>query len=729
MGFFSRKKTIEKPEEEKKEDNTNKENKENIEVEKNADTNVAKDNEEENEVQNSETEIEDENIFSDDTANDDEGKNVGDDNNEEKEDDIKIAGGVIEAKTTITEETIEEGKRADALLNNKVNAFGASKKQFFQPEQTQEQEVKMRTFLTRNQKKKNNILETLVEKGILTTDQVKVAETEASKSGDSIVDVLIKLNFVAESVIHGIFENKPENSGNKINLSEMIPDMELLKNIPISFAVEHKVIPISANEKEVKIATSNPYDIVLLDQISGMFGGREINAIPYSESEVISSVDKFYKGNVIANLSDILNEMEINIDKVKNEDTQQENTPVVKFVNALLYEAVRAGASDIHIEPDELFVRIRFRIDGVLMNKTIIHKVYWPGICVRVKVLSGMNIAESRKPQDGAMKMTLQGREIDFRVSAIPTLYGENIVIRVLDKTQGLMTLEQLGFNHTNMRLINLALQRPEGIIIVTGPTGSGKTTTLYSILAMMNKIEDNIMTLEEPVEYRLPMIRQSEINHRSGFDFATGLRSLLRQDPDIIFLGEIRDQETAEIAVRASITGHKVFSTLHTNSALSAITRLIDIGVQSYMLSDSLCCIVAQRLVRRLCDNCKRVQTMPKNMCDALYLPSGREYKMYIPVGCEQCYDIFKNPLDSLLKNMNGTNIHIGRGPNGVAPKLDISDELLKKKDDEKLAKEGKDTKEDKKAKLEKEMKQAISEERYEDAAKLRDQLKEVDG
>ena len=565
-------------------------------------------------------------------------KVVQDNIKKKKQSVMEKAGAIEEEKIEITDKTVKQNKQVKGILKDK-KVFNNDEDDLINQEYENKENISVKSGSKKNNNiKKNNILETLIERCVLTKDQVQVAETQALKTGDSVIDVLVRLNFVSESVIHNIFEN---NTGekDKIVLSEMVPDMKLINKIPISFALEHKVMPLYVKDNKIFIATSNPYDIVLLEQLSSLFDGKEVETIAYSEQELIVAIDKFYKGNVVANLSDILSEMELNVDKVKTENLDKENTPVVKFINALLYEAIRINASDIHIEPDEMFLRIRMRIDGVLKNITIIHKNYWSGICVRIKVLACMNIAESRKPQDGGMKMTIQGREIDFRVSTIPTLYGENIVIRILDKAQGLLKLEELGFNKSNLKLLNLALKKPEGIIIVTGPTGSGKTTTLYSILSLINDVGDNIMTLEDPVEYRLPMIRQSEINHRSGFDFSSGLRSILRQDPDVIFLGEIRDQETAEIAVRASITGHKVFSTLHTNSALSAITRLIDIGIQSYMLSDSLTCVVAQRLVRCLCEECKKQETMSDEMKKAFALPDNKNYTIYSATGCEKCH------------------------------------------------------------------------------------------
>jgi type IV pilus assembly protein PilB len=487
--------------------------------------------------------------------------------------------------------------------------------------------------------KPHNMVDILIEKKLISKDQFIAAKFEAERRGsDSVVEILIEMGFITESIVYQILSN--DKNEEKVDLKKITLNENTVKKIPREFASTYKLIAIEENDVSVKIATNDPYNIIVLDQVSNFFNSKEVTAIPYPESEILELLDKYYTSSYSTNILDIISELEASNNST-DRDHKSEASPIVRFVNALLYEALRINASDIHIEPDEYFVRVRLRIDGVLINKTIVHKNHWSGICVRIKVLSGMNIAESRKPQDGAINLNLQGRPVDFRVSIIPTIYGENIVIRILDRTRGITALEDLGFNNFNLSVLRLALQRPEGIIIVTGPTGSGKTTTLYSILSMINSIEENIMTLEEPVEYRLPIIRQSEINHRAGFDFAGGLRSLLRQDPDIIFLGEIRDEETAQTALRAAATGHQVFSTLHTNSAIAAITRLIDIGIQPFMLSGSLIAVIAQRLCRRLCNECKKEKSMTDKMKMAFDLAMEKDYTVCEAVGCEKCYNL----------------------------------------------------------------------------------------
>jgi len=488
------------------------------------------------------------------------------------------------------------------------------------------------------------ITDILLKYNAITKDQLRTAQKEAINRKDgSVISALITMGFITESVLYDLLSSDQSKHDTQ-SIHSIVFSIDVLKKIPKEFALGFKVIPISEDETSVRIATSDPYNIILLDKISSFFNGKEVIAVPYPDAEVTEIVMKHYSSKHSMDLLGILEEIgnEENTNKSKNDllSTKGANSPVVRFIDALFYDAIRIGASDIHVEPDELFVRIRVRIDGVLINKTIVHKNYWSGICVRLKILSGMNIAESRKPQDGGISMTIQGRPVDFRVSSIPTIHGENIVIRVLDRTKSIITLEELGFSSYALKMIKLSLNKPEGIIIVTGPTGSGKTTTLYSTLAMINSISDNIMTLEEPVEYRLPLIRQSEINHKAGFDFSSGLRSLLRQDPDIIFLGEIRDMETAQTALRASATGHQVFSTLHTNNAISAVTRLIDIGIQSYMLSGSLVAVIAQRLVRKLCPTCRQSVTMKDDMKKAFNLDQSKEYTIYKAQGCNACYE-----------------------------------------------------------------------------------------
>ena len=299
-------------------------------------------------------------------------------------------------------------------------------------------------------------------------------------------------------------------------------------------------------------------------------------------------------------------------------------------------DAVKQRASDIHFEPEAQFARIRYRIDGVLRQVRSLHKDYWPAIVVRLKIIAGMNIAENRAPQDGRISLRLRGRVVDFRVSAQPTIHGENIVLRILDRNQAIVPLDQLGIAEDSLEKLQLMIARPEGIILVTGPTGSGKTTTLYSILNHINSEQINIMTLEDPVEYPLPLIRQSSINE-GKLDFAEGIRSMMRQDPDVILVGEIRDRDTAEMAFRAAMTGHQVLSTLHTNSALGALPRLADIGISNQIVAGNIIGISAQRLVRRLCLQCREAYT-PGELEKRLLGITDSEQLLYHAKGCSAC-------------------------------------------------------------------------------------------
>jgi len=311
---------------------------------------------------------------------------------------------------------------------------------------------------------------------------------------------------------------------------------------------------------------------------------------------------------------------------------------MVRLVNALLVDAVKRGASDIHFEPEYAFLRIRYRIDGVLETVRSLHKTYLPGITVRVKVVSNMNIAETRAPQDGRLSLTLNGRPVDFRVSTQPTIYGENIVLRVLDREKSIISLDRMRLAKDALDKIEVMLARPEGILIVTGPTGSGKTTTLYSLLAQVNDETVNIMTLEDPVEYPLTLMRQTSVSEVARMDFADGIRSIMRQDPDIILVGEVRDKETAEMAFRAAMTGHQVFTTLHTNSALGAFPRLLDIGIQPDIMAGNIIGIIAQRLVRMLCNHCKEAHAPSKEERLLLGPMGDRVSYLHRSVGCKNC-------------------------------------------------------------------------------------------
>jgi type II secretory ATPase GspE/PulE/Tfp pilus assembly ATPase PilB-like protein len=412
--------------------------------------------------------------------------------------------------------------------------------------------------------------------------------------------------------------------------------------IPKDMARRLRVLPINFNPNSnlLTVAMADTFDVVALDQLNAHLAGNvDINPVLAGEAEIEKAIDQFYGFEL--SVDGILREIETGeIDyQSLDAETDEYSQPVVRLVNALLSDAVKRGASDIHFEPEEGFLRFRYRIDGVLRQVRSLHKNYWSAIAVRLKVMAGMDIAEVRAPQDGRVTLSLSGRRIDFRVSTLPTVHGENIVLRVLDRQKGIVALDALNLKEEELTTLKLMVARPEGIILVTGPTGSGKTTTLYSILNYLNTESVNIMTLEDPVEYPTTMIRQTSANETSRLDFANGIRSLMRQDPDIILVGEIRDEDTASMTLRAAMTGHQVFSTLHTNSALGAIPRLLDIGVKPDVLAGNIIGVVAQRLVRMLCPNCKEAAHLEDLERQLLGLKAtDRQQVIYKPKGCREC-------------------------------------------------------------------------------------------
>ena len=489
-----------------------------------------------------------------------------------------------------------------------------------------------------------NIENILLEKKIVTQDQIDVAlkEKREKNLSDSIPNILIKMGLVTDSIISDIIN---ENSKNKnIDLKSLIIDTRLIHKIPKNFAIQNKVIPISLLNNVVTIAISDLYDIITLDQIKRFFPSNfKIEPIFCTESEILKMINQYYDYDM--SIDKIIKELESNDVEYSEEDLHKDNykSPIIRLVDLLLSDAVRNKASDLHFEPEEFFLRLRYRIDGKMEQVRTFHNKYWSSIAVRIKIMSGMNIAETRKPQDGRIQTVIFGRKIDFRVSSHPTIFGENIVMRILDEKQSILSLDKLGFTPLHKELVNRSLKRPDGIIILTGPTGSGKTTTLYTMLNMINNIDINIMTLENPVEYRLPMVRQSNINPEIGVTFAEGIRTLLRQDPDVILVGEIRDEETALAAVQASMTGHQVFSSLHTNDAFSAIPRLLQIGVKPYLLSGSLSLVVAQRLARVICPHCKEeYEILPEEKEVLTRILGEKEMEnvttLYKGKGCPKC-------------------------------------------------------------------------------------------
>lgn len=481
--------------------------------------------------------------------------------------------------------------------------------------------------------------EMLVEQHIITKDQLKIALTEQKKNPDQLDKILINMGFVSEAVIRDLMSQSLGQTS--VDLSKLVVDHEAIRLVPKALAYRYNLVPISFDKSTntLTVAMADIFNVLAMDQLVATLGGTiKVEPVMAGEVEIVNAIDNWYGFDL--SIDGILNEIETGeIDyqslAVSHDEYSQ---PLVRLVDALLSDAVKRSASDIHFEPEKGFLRVRYRIDGVLQQIRSLHKNYWSAIAVRLKVMSNLNIAETRIPQDGRMSLTLAGRYIDFRVSVQPTVYGENIVLRILDSQKGIMTLEQLGLLEDNLTALKLMIARPEGVILITGPTGSGKTTTLYSVLSHLNTEEVNIMTLEDPIEYVLGQVRQTAVNEAVKLDFGNGIRSMMRQDPDIILVGEIRDKDTAEMAFRAAMTGHQVYSTLHTNSAISAIPRLLDIGILPDLLAENIIGIVGQRLVRKLCPACKRPY-LPNEMHRMLLdLASNEEVTLYHPTQCEKC-------------------------------------------------------------------------------------------
>ena len=475
----------------------------------------------------------------------------------------------------------------------------------------------------------------LIEKGVVGEDQLRIALLEQDKSRMRLGELMVGLGFLTEGTIRDVLS---ESMGQEtVDLSRVVVDAAAVRLIPQEVARRHQVLPLSfdKNRHIMTLAIANPENIIALDQVKALLGEDcSLHLLLAGESEVMHAIDQYYGFEL--SIEGILQEIEPG--EIENPGLQigvtEFSQPVVRLIDALLSDAVQRGASDIHFEPEHSFLRIRCRIDGVLRQLRSLHKSYWSPMAVRLKVMSGMNIAENRAPQDGRFSLRLSGRQIDFRVSAEPTTHGENIVLRILDRQKGIVLLEDIGLEKEELEILKLMISKPEGLILVTGPTGSGKTTTLYSILSRINTEAVNIMTLEDPVEYPMPMIRQASVNEMAKLDFAGGIRSMLRQDPDIILVGEIRDQPTAVMAFRAAMTGHQVYTTLHTNSAIGAIPRLYDLGIHPEIMAGNIIGMIAQRLARRLCHSCRKAyETGPE---EAALL--GEKAVVYRAEGCESC-------------------------------------------------------------------------------------------
>jgi general secretion pathway protein E/type IV pilus assembly protein PilB len=449
--------------------------------------------------------------------------------------------------------------------------------------------------------------------------------------------VLVDLGFIRDDALASLLA---ESSGyEQFDSRTAMVDPEVVAKLPKDVAIRHRVVPLSSEGRHVFVAMCDPHDVLALDQLRRQLGSR-MTVVPRvcPPAEIGELIDRAY--GYAMSIDGIMQELESGESDLRSFDGAEAvyAHPLVRLVDAILLDAVKTGASDIHFEPEELFLRLRYRIDGVMSQIRSFHHEHWSPISQRLKIMAGMNIADKLRPQDGRIDLNLGNREIDLRVSSLPTVHGENIVLRVLDKTHSLVPLDQLGISAPNRLLIERALKRPEGIFVVTGPTGSGKTTTLYAILGQISTPEVNVMTLEDPVEYQLPLLRQTQVRESTGLGFAEGVRALLRQDPDIVFIGEVRDGDTATMAVRAAMTGHQVFTTLHTNDALGAITRLTELGLEPGMIAGNITAILAQRLARKLCPHCRRGRPASAEECRILGVEADAPPQIFDPVGCDAC-------------------------------------------------------------------------------------------
>lgn len=428
----------------------------------------------------------------------------------------------------------------------------------------------------------------------------------------------------------------------EVNLIDYPVDANAVLTISEDMARRQVIIPIAFDDSALVIAMTNPKDVFLIDNLRIMTG-YDIKPVKSSEEDIFSAIGRFYK---MAEVVEVEEELEgLLADEGKETDLKKireitEDAPIIKLVNTLIARAVRDRASDIHIEPQEKDLRVRYRVDGVLHEVMRSPKRLQAGLLSRFKIMASMDIAERRKPQDGHTALNIAGKQIDFRVATLPTVYGERVVLRILAKESIMLRLDDLGFLEESLEKFTSAYTKPYGAILVTGPTGSGKSTTLYATLNVLNTTEKNIVTIEDPVEYRLPGINQVQINTKAGLTFSKGLRSILRTSPDIVMVGEIRDTETAKIAVEAALTGHLVLSTLHTNDAPSAITRLIEMGIEPFLISSAVDCVQAQRLARRLCKDCKEPYTPSLEALEKIDFPldNGEAPTLYRPKGCAKC-------------------------------------------------------------------------------------------
>jgi type IV pilus assembly protein PilB len=479
----------------------------------------------------------------------------------------------------------------------------------------------------------------LLEGGHVTREQLAGAVEEQRRLGRSLGRVLVDLGMLTESQLVAALATQ---IGLKfVDLSDYPVDGSAVSRVPDMVCRRHNALPIGYEDGRLVVAMADPANVFAVDDIRSMTG-MEVKPVVATKADVIAAINRYHRGE--AELDDLTMAMEGNADEGDDLSSVKEiveDAPIVKFVNLLITQAIQDRASDIHIEPTERDLRVRFRIDGVLHEIMRSPKTIQSGVISRLKIMSDINIAERRIPQDGRMSVSTNGKKIDLRVATLPTVWGEKVVMRILDNSTAMLKLSDLGFGDANYEVYSQSFTKPYGMILVTGPTGSGKSTTLYATLNIVSRPEVNVITVEDPVEYRLPGINQVQTNAKAGLTFAAALRSILRSDPDIVLLGEIRDHETAQIAIEAALTGHLVLSTLHTNDAPSAITRLTEMGIEPFLVGSALDCVLAQRLARKLCPKCKEAYVPTREMMAEMRFPWSPDEPpptLYRPVGCSAC-------------------------------------------------------------------------------------------
>ena len=471
-------------------------------------------------------------------------------------------------------------------------------------------------------------------------------------------------------------------------IEDSLVDTAFLARLPLSFARSNVLLPLMEQEGSIVVAMGDPANLLALDELQGVFG-MPATAVVVPRQAVLDAINRLYS-RMSGSAQEVVEELEAeDLSTIATELSQPrdllelaDEAPVIRLLNSILFQAVKERSSDIHIEPFERELEVRFRIDGILYKMLAPPKVVQEALISRVKIMSGLNIAEKRLPQDGRFRVIVAGRDVDIRVSIIPTFFGERVVLRLLDKQKGVISLTNIGLSPRDVTAMERLLGRSNGIILVTGPTGSGKTTTIYAALTKLNSPEKNIITIEDPIEYQLKGIGQIQVNPKIDLTFANGLRSILRQDPDIIMVGEIRDAETAEIAMQASLTGHLVLSTLHTNDSATAVTRLVDMGIEPFMVASTLSAVLAQRLVRIICPHCKE-EYRPEREYAGIELPAT----LYRGRGCDRCFGLGSigriGIYELLLIDAELCSMVIKRAPAGLIKEYALSRGMQTLRDD----------------------------------------------